>query len=175
MGPFPSLCLYQRTITSIPIPSISWRDDKLYHDASSDTAFSCLVVVMIAMSILLNHHYKGQLSTNVPSPFEPYKNPTETKQKEGATLWVLSPTLSLRVSIHSKVWLGLRRVCPDNPFGHLHIGKQRAQIPTSKQELSLPLPKGGIHPQLTWYQHWRRLWERNKNVNILKKLIVNHG
>ena len=35
--------------------------------------------------------------------------------------------------------------------------------------------KGGIHPQLTRHQHWRRLWELNKNVNTLKKLIVNHG
>ena len=35
--------------------------------------------------------------------------------------------------------------------------------------------KGEDHPELTWYQHWRRLWERNKDVNTLKKLIVGHG
>ncbi|RVW41115.1 hypothetical protein CK203_069718 [Vitis vinifera] len=34
------------------------------------------------------------------------------------------------------------------------------------------MSKGGTHPQLTWYQHWHRLWKGNKNVNNLKKLIV---
>ena len=38
---------------------------------------------MIALSLLRSHHYKGQLNTTMPSPFEYYKNPTKTKQKGG--------------------------------------------------------------------------------------------
>ena len=156
MRPFPSLSLYQRTVTSSFIPSISWRDGKLYHVALSDIALGRLAVVMIALSLLGSHHYKGQLNTTVPSSprasMLPRKNvlvanvaahpclPPDVAHRKthtrpsphatsarggGATLWVLSPTLSLslRVSIYSKVWLELWRVCLDNPSKHLHVGK----------------------------------------------------
>ena len=153
MGPFPSLSLYQRTIMTSLIPSTSWRDNKLYHDVSFDIAPNRLAVMMIALSLLHSHHYKCQLSTIMSSPFEHYKNPTETYQRGGNTVSSLtySLSLSLRVSIHSKVWLRLRRVCPNNPSGHLRARKQRAQIPASEQELLLSLPNGGIHHQLTRY------------------------
>lgn len=44
-----------------------WKDDKLCHDAPSDTAPNSLAVVMIGLSLLRNHHYKGQLGTTMPS------------------------------------------------------------------------------------------------------------
>ena len=61
-------------------------DGKLCHDASSDTAPSRLANMMIALSLLRNHHYNGQLSTTEPlSTFEHYKNPTVIEHK-GRTL-----------------------------------------------------------------------------------------
>ena len=39
----------------------------MYHVASSDIALGRLAVVMIALSLLGSHHYKGQLNTTVPS------------------------------------------------------------------------------------------------------------
>ena len=55
MEPFPSSRLHQRTVTSNPIPSTRWRDDKLYHDAPSDTTPNHLAVVMIALPLLRSH------------------------------------------------------------------------------------------------------------------------
>ena len=132
-----------------------WKDDKLCHDAPSNIAPNRPANMMIALSLLRNHHYNGQLSTTEPlSTFEHYKNPTIIEQKGGdCEFYDLSPYL--RVSILSNVWLGLRRVCPSNLSGHLCTRMQEAQILASEQELTRPLPNGGIHPQLTWYQqHW---------------------
>ena len=44
-----------------------WMDDKLCHDVPSKIVLSCLAVVMIALSLLRNYHYKGQLNTTVSS------------------------------------------------------------------------------------------------------------
>ena len=53
---------------------------------------------MIALSILRNHHYKGQLSTTESdSIFEYYKNPTEIEEEED-TVSHLNP-LSLSLSL----------------------------------------------------------------------------
>ncbi|KAL6323466.1 hypothetical protein AAG906_039038 [Vitis piasezkii] len=53
-----------------------WRSGKLYHDAPPVTTPSCTEDVMIALSLLRNLHYKGQLSTAEPFfTIEHYKNP----------------------------------------------------------------------------------------------------
>ena len=40
-----------------------WKDGKLCHDVPSDTAPNRPVEVMIALSLIRNHHHKGQLNT----------------------------------------------------------------------------------------------------------------
>ena len=82
-----------------------WKDNKLCHDASSDTAPNRPVDVMIALLLLRNHRYKGQLSTiEIFSTFKHYKNPIEIEQR--GTPWV--PTLSLLGFLFiPKVWLEL--------------------------------------------------------------------
>ena len=132
-----------------------WKDNKLCHDAPSDTAPKRPTDVMIALSVLCNHHYKGQLSTiEIFSTFEHYKSPTEIEQR-GDTMssLTLSLSLSLRVSIHSQsltwasegvsrqpVWASLCREVESPDF----VTGTGTFTTTSK---------GGIHPQLTWYQH----------------------
>ena len=83
-----------------PVPNLQqdWKDDKLYHDASFDTTPNRPADVMIALSLLRNHHYKGQLSTIEPSfTFEHYKNPIEIEQGQDT---VSSLSLSLYIYIY---------------------------------------------------------------------------
>ena len=51
--------------------------------------------VMIALSLLRNHHYKGQLNTTESgSTSKYYKNPTERGHKEDIVSWMISLSLS---------------------------------------------------------------------------------
>ena len=76
-----------------------WRIGKLYHDAPPVTALSCTEDVMIALSLLRNLHYKGQLSTAEPFfTIEHYKNPTVIEHGEDIVS-SLTNSLSLSLSL----------------------------------------------------------------------------
>ena len=104
---FPSSLLLQ----SIGMLSLShqqgWGNNGLCHDTPPNTAPNCPADVMIALTLLRTHHYKGQLSTAKPSfTFEPsfilerYKNPTVIEQKGGETVsFQNQPSLSLSLSL----------------------------------------------------------------------------
>ena len=95
-SPHPHIYIF-RLVHLVPDLQQDWKDDKLYHDASFDTIPSRLADVMIALSLLRNHHYKGLLNTIEPSStFEHYKNSTEIEhgQDTGSSL-ILSLSLSL--------------------------------------------------------------------------------
>ena len=114
-----------------------WKDDKLCHGTPSDTTPNRPAEVMIVLSLMRNHHHKGQLST------------IESFSKSD-----LGFGGCVQTSLCKKA---------ENPDSGIGAG---TFIATSK---------GGIHPQLTRYQHWCRLWERNTNDNTFQKSIVGHG
>lgn len=65
----------------------------------------------------------------------------------------------------------VQTTCPDI----FSVGKKKSPFSGSWAEAFATTTKGGIHPQLTWYQYWRCLWERDKDVNTLQKSVVGHG
>ena len=129
-SPHPHVCL-NRCARPISGHQQGWRDDKLCHEVLSDTIPKCLVDVMIALALLSNHHYMGQLSTiEPPSTLKNYKSMTEIE--EIGTVRSLS--LCLRVAIYSQslTWPleGVSR--------HFCTGKPKSQILAPERELSLP-------------------------------------
>ena len=117
------------------------------HDALSNIAPNHPTNVMIALSLLHNHHHKGQLSTIKPfSTFEHYKNLTKIEQM-GDTLSSL--TLSLRVSIHSQSLTWASEGVSGQPVEASLCKKVENPDFDTGMESFTATSKGGIHPQLT--------------------------
>ena len=142
----------------------------------SDAVASRLAVVMIALLLLRSHYYGVESRDNTtllcPPSLSTIKTLMKQHTKGGNTVSYLTYFLSLSLKglysfLKSDLGAGgcvQTSLCRENEIPDFGTGTGAFTA----------MPKGGIRPQLTWYQHWRRLWEPDKNVNTFQKSIVSY-
>ena len=160
MGLFSSLRLCQQTSTSSLIPSIGLKDEKLCHDASSNTTASHLTVAMIALSLLCNHHYNIKSRANSAllgfPPIEHYKNTTEAEFKGEGEGWQhceFSYLLSLKGFLLTQVSdISFRGCVQTTRPSIFRVGIGKASDSSRWTQVFTPPTQRRTHPQLIWYQ-----------------------
>lgn len=140
------------------------KDDKLCHDVSPDITPRHPPNVMIALLLLLNHHYNGQLSISEPlSTFQLYKNPIVIEQR--ATMSSLTNSLSLRVSNLTQASEGV-----SGQTVRTFVYKKEKSSGLSVWTGAFTTTSEEIHPWLTRNQHWPHLWEVEQKCQHLPEV-----
>ena len=147
------------------------KDGKLCHETSSDTTPQ-LPCRYDDCSYLYcaNHHCMSQLSI-VESSFtlKHYKKHDWRRTRGwGHCELFLSFFLSFSLSLSLSRLTWALKGMPGQPIRAFLCREARSLDSSIWKETSLATTKGGIHPQLIRYRHWRCLWERTKMSTLSK-------